>query len=257
MKFYVYAYLRSKNSNTAKAGTPYYIGKGFSKRAFSKHGKLSLPPNKNNIVFLEMNLSEVGALALERRYILWYGRKNINTGILLNRTDGGDGISGAKIKRTAEHQRKLNATNVGRKLSPEAKHKLYLANIGKIQSEETKTKRRLKLIGIKRSPETKALMSKNFMGKAAKRWLVATIENKFFDVINLFQFLKDYKLPLTGNTAVGRNQLIKLKETSRCMWYVANIPLEVGPVKIKSSTKDISYNEYIELALKYNLIPST
>lgn len=34
--YYVYAYIRSKDSDTAKAGTPYYIGKGKHKRAFSK-----------------------------------------------------------------------------------------------------------------------------------------------------------------------------------------------------------------------------
>lgn len=95
LRFYVYAYLRSKDSETAKAGTPYYIGKGQGNRAWSRHRKNNIKPKDNRyIVFLETNLSDCGACALERRYILWYGRKDIGTGILLNLTDGGDGMSG-------------------------------------------------------------------------------------------------------------------------------------------------------------------
>lgn len=85
--YYVYAYLRKSDNS------PYYIGKGKDDRAFRKHGIISVPKNKKNIIFLEKNLSEVGALALERRYIKWYGRKDLNTGILINRTDGGEGLS--------------------------------------------------------------------------------------------------------------------------------------------------------------------
>jgi len=89
--YYVYAYLRTKDSNTAKAGTPYYIGKGCDYRAYSKRHSVPVPNDKSKIVFLEVNLSEIGAYALERRMIRWYGRKNLETGILLNRTDGGPG----------------------------------------------------------------------------------------------------------------------------------------------------------------------
>jgi hypothetical protein len=76
--FYVYAYLRTEDSDIAIAGTPYYIGKGKHSRAWSTHRgqNLYLPKNHKNIVILEKNLTELGAFALERAYIRWYGRIN-------------------------------------------------------------------------------------------------------------------------------------------------------------------------------------
>ena len=86
--YYVYAYLRSD-------GKPYYIGKGIRLRAWKheKRERIHPPKNTQMIVICESNLTELGALALERRLIRIWGRKDLNEGVLQNRSDGGEGVS--------------------------------------------------------------------------------------------------------------------------------------------------------------------
>ena len=106
--YYVYAYINRKTN------LPYYIGKGKGNRAFVKHQGISVPSDSSKIVFLETNLSNIGALALERRYIRWYGRKDIGSGILLNRTDGGDCPPSRKNAIISEETRlKLSNSKIG------------------------------------------------------------------------------------------------------------------------------------------------
>lgn len=110
---------------------PYYIGKGHGNRAYDYHTKyISVPKDKFRIVFLESNLTELGAFALERRYIKWYGRKNIDfNGVLINRTLGGEGATG--LIHNEETRKKRSLSNIGKKHSSITIKKQSLIKMGK------------------------------------------------------------------------------------------------------------------------------
>ena len=96
--YYVYSYIRESD------GTPYYIGKGKGSRAYSKNHTISVPNDRSKIIFLETNLTEQDAFDLEIKLIFEHGRKDLGTGILHNKTNGGEGISGAILVFTDVHK---------------------------------------------------------------------------------------------------------------------------------------------------------
>jgi hypothetical protein len=134
---------------------------------------VSVPKNRKYVTILESNLTEIGAWALERRLIRWYGRKDLNTGILRNKTDGGPGAH-----NPSESARKhLSIVSTGRLVSEktraklralrhteETKERLRISSIGRQVSEKTRTKLR----ALRHTEETKkaiGLKSKNQIRK--------------------------------------------------------------------------------------------
>lgn len=103
MIFYTYMWLRED-------GTPYYIGKGSGRRAFRKK---SQPIER---IIVQEYLSEDDAFEAEAFLIRFYGRKDLGTGVLINLTDGGQGMSGHKTPE--EVKLKISKALTGRVAGP-------------------------------------------------------------------------------------------------------------------------------------------
>jgi hypothetical protein len=133
-RFYTYAYLREDR-------TPYYVGKGSGNRIYSNDGRpCNKPIDMSRIIFLKQNLTEEEAFKHEEYMIAVFGRKDLETGILHNKTNGGDGSSGAV--RSEEFKRNLSEMNKGEK-NPMYGKRFYGKNnhfYGKKHTQETKDK---------------------------------------------------------------------------------------------------------------------
>jgi hypothetical protein len=161
MEYYTYAYLREDR-------TPYYIGKGSERRIYSTNRKFKPPKDKSRIIFLKKNLTEAEAFRHEVYMIAVLGRKDLGTGILHNRTDGGEGTSGISEetrKKLSELRVGEKNPNYGKEISEEQKQKISEANKGKIHSKEHREKIKEATKGQTRSEETKRKMSEAKKGK--------------------------------------------------------------------------------------------
>ena len=87
-KFYVYVFLREDRQ------TPYYVGKGSGNRCYSQRERIVPSPSKDRIIILKENLTEEEAFELEITMIKFWGRLDNGTGVLRNRTRGGEGTVG-------------------------------------------------------------------------------------------------------------------------------------------------------------------
>lgn len=154
--YYVYQYLRED-------GTPYYIGKGKDRRAWVKQRAIPLPTDLSNIQIIKDCLTESEAFDLEAKLIIQYGRKDNNTGILRNLTDGGEGSRNVSnkvawnkgLKQTSEHKAKISASMKNHKRTKDHQDRINQGLKGRKPS----------FLGRKHSDETKQKLSAYFKGR--------------------------------------------------------------------------------------------
>lgn len=155
-EYYVYQYLRED-------GTPYYIGKGKNKRIYEKHGKIAIPKNPIHIQFIKENITEEEAFQLEIEMIKKYGRKDNGTGILHNRTDGGDGLTNPSCD-TIEKMKLNNSLGItgmlGKTHNNDTKKKMSESAKKRGFTKEQREKIAASLNGRKENPEVGILRGK-------------------------------------------------------------------------------------------------
>lgn len=136
MKYYTYAYLREN-------GTPYYIGKGSGGRINNYHSNFVKVPPVERRLLLKRFLLEEEAYQHEIYMISVYGRKDIGTGILINRTPGGDKPprnnkggwnKGMKMSFTEERGKRISEALKGKTKSVEHRKNLSQSAKGRIPS---------------------------------------------------------------------------------------------------------------------------
>ena len=165
MQYYTYAYLREDR-------TPYYIGKGKGNRAYIRRKKDIKPPkDKSRIILLKQNLTEEEAFKHEIYMIAVFGRKDLGTGMLHNRTFGGEGLSG--MVHSEETKGKISEAHKGRTHSEESKRNMSeglkgnINRLGTTHSEESK--RKMSEANKNPSEETRKKMSEAKKGKTSNR----------------------------------------------------------------------------------------
>jgi hypothetical protein len=134
----------------------FYIGiAGNDKRPYSKNRsklwKRTVAKHGYNVEIVSDNCSKEEAKQIERYLIAYYGRIVLNTGCLVNITDGGESASGRKLNKISR-----------KKMSESAKSRGHNGLTGP-KSKETKEKISLK--NSKLTPEQVIFVRENYMPK--------------------------------------------------------------------------------------------
>lgn len=126
---------------------PVYVGKGKGTRCTAHLGargewadclRAAIAANKNVRCDISQPTTEAAAFAMEIERIAQFGRRDKGTGTLYNRTDGGDGNSGAQLSDQTKAKMSTAMSNIPK--SPE--HRAKLSEAARIRHENTRNLKR-------------------------------------------------------------------------------------------------------------------
>jgi len=157
---YVYRHIRTDKNE------PFYIGIGTDKRYYRAYSSRKRNPIWNNIVnnssyeveiFMD-DLTWEEACEKEKELISLYGRKNTNTGILANMTDGGEGT--LNIKFSQERRKSISIRNLGNTYGSLTKGRTHTEDARRKMSDALQGENH-PLFGKKHSDYSKIKISQN------------------------------------------------------------------------------------------------
>lgn len=179
---------------------PFYIGKGTKLRYQSLCGRSIHAKRKirklrrllgckdSFIIVFNHTTDESNAYTTECNFIANIGRWDMNTGPLLNRTDGGDGVKGYQI--TDEVRLKISISGLGRHHTPEVTQRIGIASKKRLRSHITKSKLSQT---IKAHWSTRKASNPSEAYKA-KSYILTSPDNHCQFIYNLAQFCRDEKI---------------------------------------------------------------
>lgn len=156
------------NHKRLDTGTIFYVGIGltearaYQKKSRSLHWKSIVNKCGYSVEVTHTELVWNEACSIEMYLISFYGRKDLGKGLLVNKTDGGEGTINAitsdatRVKISVTHKgkkqspefikkrigaiKKKTGTRIGTKFSDETKKKISESGLGRVFSEEHKYK---------------------------------------------------------------------------------------------------------------------
>jgi hypothetical protein len=218
---YVYKHIR-KDTNEV-----FYIGIGTrNDRIFSKYGRNQYwhrIVKKYGFIaeIIETDLDWKTACEREKHWIKYYGRRDLNEGILVNMTDGGEGLN--NFTHSEESKEKMSKSksgerhhNYGKSLKDSIKTKISISHKGKSFSLITREKMSESKNGRKLSDETKKKMSESRTGRYVSDITKNKISNKLIGVPKSEIAKKNMSEAQKKNMSDERKELLRAAHSHQC-----------------------------------------